>query len=63
MLYLLIWILEECSGAGDQWKYGKYVSLQWKNIFYSENKENGYMHFIWAIFLNMSFTTICCKYW
>ena len=27
ILYLLIWILAESSLAGDQWKYGKYVSL------------------------------------
>ena len=30
MLYLLTWKLEESSPAGDQWKYGKYVSLQRK---------------------------------
>ena len=36
ILYLLIWILEESSLARDQWKYGKYVSLQWKLNFYSE---------------------------
>ena len=39
ILYILKWILEESSPAGDQWKYRKYVSLQWKINFYSESIE------------------------
>ena len=32
ILYSLIWILEESSPAGGQWKYEKYVALQWQNF-------------------------------
>ena len=55
---LFIWILKESSPAGDQWKYGKYVSLPWKIIFYSENTENENTHFISSLFSNISFLGI-----
>ena len=55
ILYLLIWILKESSPTGDQWKYWKYVSLQWKINFYSENTENENKNFILSIFSNISF--------
>ena len=58
-LYLLIWIFKESSLAGDQWKYGKYVSLQWKINFYSENTENDNYAFISSIFSNISFLGTC----
>ena len=64
-LYLLIWILEEStyySLAGDQWKYAKNISLQWKINFHSENTENENMHFISSIFFNISFKYIINMY-
>ena len=52
--YLFIWILEESILAVDQWKYGKYVSLQrkiflqwkygkWKYAFYFINVSQYFM--------------------
>ena len=45
------------SSTGDQWKYLKYVSLQWKNKFlqWQFRFKNENKHFISSMFINISF--------
>jgi hypothetical protein len=50
--HFVYWLnLEKNSPARHQWKYGKCVPLQWKN-----------MYFISSIFLNISLISIIIKY-
>jgi hypothetical protein len=50
--------LDEISPGRHQWKYGKYVSLQWKIFVYSENTEYENTHFISSIFFYTSFINL-----